>query len=432
MARSAAPPPDELARVFREESGTVLAALIAQFRDFDAAEEALADAMARAAERWVRDGVPDNPAAWLTTVAKRRALDGVRHRQMRSEKMPELTDDETRRRETDASHEDALDMAHVPDERLRLIFTCCHPSLALEAQVALTLQTLGGLSTREVARAFLSTDDTMTRRLSRAKNKIRQAGVPYEVPGSSELPERLGAVLGVLYLIFNQGYSAAADDGGERGALCAEAIRLTRVVAGLMPDSSETLGLLALLLLHDARRAARVAPSGEMIPLDEQDPKAWDWAQIQEGRAALMAALAEDPGGAYAVQAAISAVHVEAAEQGHSAAWRWGRIAGLYDRLAARLPTPVVELNRAVAHGQAGEVEWALEHLASLVADDSIAKRFAGYQPYHAAQADLLRRAGRNEEAAAAYGRAIELAEGPAERRFLEARRDELAAAGRG
>ncbi len=421
MASRASESRAALERVFREESGTVLAALIARLRDFDLAEEAFADAMATAMERWPREGLPDNPAAWLTTTAQRRAIDRLRHRRVRVDKRDGLLEAELSRRESGGSAEEAVDVAHVPDERLRLLFTCCHPALSPDARVALTLKTLGGLSTLEVARAFLATEDTMTRRLSRAKRKIRDAAIPYEVPSARELPERIQALLGVIYLIFNQGYTAAQSASGERRALCREAIRLARVLASLLPDEPEVQGLLALLLLHDARREARVGEDGTMVPLEEQDASCWDWLQIAEGRHALDAAAALGRTGPYQVQAAISAVHAEAAERGREASWRWARIARLYEVLQEMHPTPVVVLNRAVALGRAAGPEAGLALLEAQLGEERSARLLEDYQPFHAARADLLRRAGQRSEAARAYRRAIELAEGSAERRFLQA-----------
>ncbi len=418
-----------LEAVFREEAGRVLAALIARLGDFDLAEDAFQEAVSVALERWPRDGVPDNPAAWLTTTARRRVIDRLRHRRMQSEKAQDLRHDEALRRE-EVDLEAAMDEAAIPDERLRLIFTCCHPALSRDAQVALTLRTLGGLSTGEVARAFLVGEDTMTRRLTRAKTKIRGARIPYEVPGPEALPERIGAVLGAVYLIFNQGYSAAAAQGDkERRGLCGDAIRLVRVLSGLLPDEPEILGLEALLLLHDARRDARVGPDGEMIALEDQTPGRWHWDEIREGRAALERAARYDRPGPYQLQAAISAVHVEAAEKGRDGGWRWPRVARLYEMLEALHPTPVVTLNRAVAVGRAEGAAAGLALLDALAGDPRTAQKLADYQPYYAARADLLRAAGRGDEAAAAYRRAIELAAGPAERRFLEARLAELAEA---
>ena len=396
----------------------VIASLIATFRDFDLAEEAFADAVEAALLRWEKEGVPDRPAAWLTTVARRRALDRLRHGRVITDKASELRVVELERRgEIDevAMH----DLEDVPDERLRLIFTCCHPALSLEARVALTLRSLGGLSNHEVAHAFLVSESAMARRLVRAKKKIREAGIPYRVPDRDQLAERIGGVLAVVYLIFNQGYgSAKADDA--RRELCAEAIRLTRILTELLPNDPEVLGLLALTLLHDARRDARLGPDGEMIPLELQNPDRFRPQSIREGRAALERARALDVPGPYQLQAAISAVHIEANDRGIAAEERWNAVASLYAELESHLPTPVVALNHAVAIALSGDVASGLRKLDSIARDSRVAGHFDAYAPYHAARADLLRRNGQHDAAREAYRRAIELTDEGPERRFLQ------------
>jgi RNA polymerase sigma-70 factor (ECF subfamily) len=414
---------DELERVFREESGIVLAALIAALNDFDLAEDAFQAAVETALERWPRDGIPSNPAAWLTTTARRRAVDRLRHRQMRSGKQEELRLEETIRRSAgcDEEGDDAM-MAPVADERLRLIFTCCHPALAEEARVALTLRTLGGLSTDDVARAFLVPEATMAKRLVRAKRKIRDARIPYRVPGPELLPERLQAVLAVLYLIFNRGWSGADDD--EARALCDEAIRLSRVLLRLIPGEPEVSGLLALMLLHDARSNARVV-DGRWVPLEQQDRGRWGWSSIREGQRILKAALGERRLGPYQLQASISLLHCEARSPEEV---RWREIAALYARLEEVAPSPVVTLNRAVALARCDGAEVGLALLAGIPPGE--VARLEDYPPWHAARGDLLARAGRRDEAADALERARALATSPAERRHLEERLAELARSG--
>jgi RNA polymerase sigma-70 factor (ECF subfamily) len=383
-------------QVFRDEWGRVLAALIGFLGDFDLAEEAAQEAFAAAAERWPRDGTPTNPRAWLVTTARNRAIDRIRRDRTLAAKtrlldMPEATED------------DVDDETTIPDERLELLFTCCHPALALDAQVALTLRTLGGLSTEEIARAFLVPHETMAKRLVRAKRKIKAAGIPFRVPPAHLLPDRLAAVLAVVYLIFNEGY-------GGRGDLAAEAIRLGRALAELMPDEPEVHGLLALMLINDARRAARVA-DGAVVLLRNQDRSLWDAAQIEEGRAALDRALALGGRDAYVLQAAIAALHVEEPQD-------WPQLAALYGELARRTGSPVVELNHAAALAEAGDVDAALALLDRLQLDS--------YHYVHSTRAELLRRLERVEEARAAYERALELVHSDAERRFLERRLAEL------
>ena len=396
----------------------MVATLIRMTRDWDLAEECAQDAFAVALERWGRDGVPRNPGAWLTTTARNRALDRLRRGATEAAKLREVaalprTDDEP---------DDGADDGTVEDDRLRLIFTCCHPALPLEARVALTLRTLAGLTTAEIARAFLVSEATMAKRLVRAKGKIRHAGIPYRVPPAHLLPERTGGVLAVLYLLFNEGYAATAGADLVRQGLCAEAIRLARVLTTLMPDEPEALGLLALMLLHDARRAARVDDAGDVVPLEEQDRTRWDRAEIEEGVRLLDDALGRDSAGTYQLQAAIAACHATAARPQDT---DWARIAQLYGRVAELLPSPVVELNRAVAVAMADGPAAGLELVDALDAGGEL----AGYHLLPATRADLLRRLGRRAEAAAAYREALDLVSTDAERRYLERRLAETAAA---
>jgi RNA polymerase sigma-70 factor (ECF subfamily) len=410
---------EALEAIVRGEAGLVLASLIASFGDFELAEDALQDAVATALERWPRDGVPQRPAAWLTVAARRRALDRLRHRAMRADKAEALRANEELRR-TEVEIREADD--DVPDERLRLLFTCCHPALPPEARVALTLRTLGGLSTEAVARAFLLPVATLAKRLERAKRKIRDARIPYRVPPESEWAPRLGSVLAVVYLIFNEGYSATGAEPAARRGLCEEAIRLSRLLAALVPGEGEVHSLLALMLLHDARREARVGADGALVPLPEQDRRLWRRDELVEGLAALRTAAACRERGPYQVEAAIAAAHV-VAPSGADAPWR--TIAGLYAELEMLAPSPVVRVNRAVAVGRDRGPEAGLALLAALEGDDA-ARGLADYQPYHAARADLLRGAGRTAEAAAAYRTAIELCRGEPERKFLAGRLAEL------
>jgi RNA polymerase sigma-70 factor (ECF subfamily) len=396
--------------IFRAEHGRVLAALIGQFEDFNLAEDSLQDALVDALGRWATDGIPDNPGAWLTTVARRRAIDRVRRSSALERSLvtldPQVSQDEPE-----------MDDAQIPDDRLKLMFTCCHPSLALEAQVALTLHTLGGLKTPEIARAFLVPEPTMAQRLARARAKIRNAGIPYRVPPIDLLPERLDALLAVIYLIFNEGYNATTGDAPIRGELCGEAIRLCRVLADLMPRNAEARGLLALMLLHDSRRETRLTPTGELVLLEEQDRTRWDQAKIQEGIAILDEALALQEPGPYQVQAAISALHAEAST---AEATDWRQIAALYDSLAATTRSMVVEVNRAVAVAMAFGPQAGLDILLQLESHAD------GFYPYHAARADLLRRTNQREAAADAYKRALDLCGNRAERGYLRRRLDEM------
>ena len=400
-------------RAFREERASVLATLIRQVGDFQLAEDAVQDAFASAVAAWPRDGVPSNPGAWLMTAARRKAIDRLRRNRWiadRAERLAELT--RVRAQETD---DDMPDESAIGDDRLRLIFTCCHPALALPARVALTLRMLGGLTTGEIARAFLVSEPTMGQRISRAKRKIADAHIPYRIPPDEELPDRLVGVLAVVYLVFNEGYAAAEGDRLVRGELCSEAIRLGRLLARLMPDDAEVLGLLALMLLHDARRAARVDHHGRYVALDEQDRGRWDRGRIREGLTELDRALRRRRPGPYQVQAAIAALHVQAPS---AAETDWAGIAALYTTLEQLAPSPVVAINRAVAVAFAGGPQDGLDALAPLLADEAL----AGYQPLHAAHAELLRRAGDAGAAADAYRRAIALTANEVERANLERR----------
>ncbi len=397
---------------FRAEWGRVVATLIRTTGDWDLAEECAQDAFAAALQRWPRDGIPDRPGAWLTTAARNRAVDVLRRKAVGAAKLREVA---AMSCEPEPPIAGDRDESGVPDDRLRLMFTCCHPALSLEARVALTLRTLAGLTTAEIARAFLSSEPTMAKRLVRAKQKIQHAGIPYRVPPAHLLPERTPGVLGVLYLLFNEGYSATAGVDLVRQNLSAEAIRLARVLATLMPDEAEASGLLALVLLHDARRLARLDASGDLVTLEDQDRSSWDHASIGEGVSVLEGALRRGRPGPYQIQAAIAACHATAAA---AADTDWAQIAGLYEQLARFLPTPVVELNHAVAVGMARGPAAGLPLVAALEASGKL----AGYHLLPATRADLLRRLGRSSEAAVAYREALELASTDAERRFLSRR----------
>jgi RNA polymerase sigma-70 factor (ECF subfamily) len=389
-----------LDEVFRDEWGRVLAALVSYTGDFDLAEDATQEAFALAAERWPREGTPPNPGAWLTITARNRAIDRVRRDRSLAEKerLLELPDE---------AKEHELEETSFPDERLELIFTCCHPALALEAQVALTLRALGGLTTEEIARAFIVSPETMKRRLTRAKRKIREASIPFSVPADHVLPDRLAAVLAVVYLIFNEGYGGRVD-------LAAEAIRLGGILAALMPDEPEVHGLLALMLLTDARGEARFQ-DGELVLLADQDRSRWNRAQIERGRAQLDRAIALGGRGSYIIQAAIASLHMDEPQD-------WSQIAALYAELARTTHSPVVELNRAIAVAEAEGPGEGLTLVDRLELD--------GYQYFHSTRADLLRRLGRVDEARAAFERALELADAEPERRFLQRRIAEVSGAG--
>jgi RNA polymerase sigma-70 factor, ECF subfamily len=381
--------------VFRDEWGRVLASLAGFLGDVDLAEEATQEAFALAVERWPREGTPRNPGAWLTTTARNRAIDKIRRDRVLQRKLPLIALPE--------AEEAMTPETTIPDERLELLFTCCHPALAPEAQVALTLRALGGLSTEDIARAFLVPTETMKRRLTRAKTKIKTAGVPFRVPPDHVLPERLGAVLGVLYLIYNQGY-------GGRDELAGEAIRLARVLVSLMPDEPEALGLLALMLCHHARRTAREI-DGELVLLEDQDRCQWDRSMIGEGRSLVDRALARPVRGTYVLQAAIAVLQTEDSID-------WTQVIALYDELVALTGSPVVELNRAAAIASSGSADRALALVDLLDLD--------GYQYFHSTRAELLRRLGRPAEALAEYRSALDLAVTDHERRFLRRRIDAL------
>ncbi len=404
---------------FRREHGRIIAALIRLCGSFDRAEEAMQDAFAAALAHWTQHEIPDNPGAWITAASHRKLIDLARRERTRREKRELLRDGDDGPAMEDAAPFDEFATGVLPDDRLRLIFTCCHPALNREAQVALTLRTLGGLTTDEIARAFLVPEATLAQRLVRAKRKIQAARIPYEVPPEHALPERRASVQAVIYLIFNEGYLATSGDSLVRRELCAEATRLARVLRELYPQDAETAGLLALMLLHDSRRHARVDASGALVTLEEQDRGAWDRQQIDEGLALVDFALHLRDPGAYQIQSAIAALHSEAVAASHT---DWPQIAALYAELAKLNPSPVVLLNRAVAIGMSEGPERGLMLIDSLGVSGALSE----YYLLHAARADLLRRANRVEAAAESYRRALALATNETERRFLERRLAEL------
>jgi RNA polymerase sigma-70 factor (ECF subfamily) len=408
---SAADVQETVTRTHREEWARVVASLARRFGDLDIAEEAAAEAFAAAVERWPADGVPPNPGAWLTTTANRKAIDRIRRENRRDDKQKEA------QMLYDGDPPEPL--GAIDDERLRLIFTCCHPALALQTRVALTLRMVGGLTVPEIARALLVAETAMERRITRAKAKIKTAGIPYRVPSAEDLPARVSGVLTVLYLVFNEGYLATGPGTDPvRHDLTAGAIRLTRLTRDLLPDDGEVAGLLALMLLTEARRATRVSATGELVRLDEQDRQAWDAALIAEGHRLVRERLAAGVApGRYQILAAISAVHTSARDARDT---DWSQVAALYDQLVRIDPSPIIALNRAIAIAELDGPEVALAAVDRLEGD------LAGYHPFHATRADLLRRMGRNQQSRAAYDKAIELAGNTAETAYLTRRRDEL------
>ncbi len=406
-------PPSDLEltieKTVREEWGRILASLVKTLGDFQLAEDCLQDAIVSAMGHWVRNGLPRSPAAWLITTARRKAIDRLRHDKTVADKQDEISYLIELEHQTNGEDDSEV----IPDKRLEMIFTCCHPALEEKTRVALTLRTLGGLTTEEIARAFLDQPAAMAQRLVRAKKKIALAGIPYDVPDEVALPERLSSVLRVLYLIFNEGYSATSGDHPTRTDLSEEALRLARIIRGLLPNEAEVAGLLALLLLHDSRRLARIDTRGEIVALEDQDRTLWDQTKIREGTLLLKAVLPRRPLGPYRLQAAISAIHAE------SPSWQmtdWDQILALYALLHSLQPSPVVRVNQAMAVSYAHSPAAALTMLEEAAGDGKLDH----YQPYFAARADLLARGGRREEAKACFERAIDLSDNSSERTFLK------------
>jgi RNA polymerase sigma-70 factor, ECF subfamily len=401
-------------RIYRDDSRRVLATLLRFFHDFDIAEEALHDAFVAAIERWPVEGVPKNPRTWLVSTGRFKAIDSLRRRAALDDRLPEIERRLTELSQTEQTFADTDDIGDIGDDRLRLVFTCCHPALSTDAQVALTLHTIGGLTTEEIAHAFLVPTPTLAQRIVRAKNKIRDAGIPYEIPEHADLPERLDAVLATIYLIFNEGYSATFGATVTRADLCGEAIRLGRLLVELLPEP-EAVGLLAMMLLHDSRRSTRTNKSGDLVVLEEQDRTKWNHDQIREGLQLTERALQSGRVGPYAIQAAISAVHAEAK---HSNETDWAQIVVLYDVLLSMGSSPVIELNQAAAVAMRDGPERGIELIDALLARGELTT----YHLAHSARADLLRRLGHTDAALAAYATALELTTQEPERRFIERR----------
>jgi RNA polymerase sigma-70 factor (ECF subfamily) len=391
----------EIEKVFKEESGRAVATLVRRFGDIDVAEEAVQEAFIEAVKRWPTDGLPPSPAGWIITTARNRAIDNLRRESKR--------DDRQRQAQDLVPIDEPEEIEIVDDDQLRLIFTCCHPALSPEAQVALTLRLIGGLQTPEIARAFLTTEPTMAQRIVRAKKKIKKAKIPYRIPGDAELPNRLRPVLSVVYLIFNEGYLATSGEELVRSDISAEAIRLGRLLAGLMPDEPEVAGLLGLMLLTEARRPARTDRSGNLITLPDQDRGLWDESLIAEGHDIVAACVRRNRPGPYQIQAAIAAIHTDARTAEET---DWDQIVALYTQLAVLAPTPIVQLNRAIAVAESGDVPSALSLVEKLDLD--------GYYLYHATVGDLMERVARHDEAADAYRRALEMTSNEMERKHLE------------